>query len=135
MYTELESSHVLRYAGAWNDPDMLVLGNFGLSESQERAQMAFWSVWAAPLIISADIRPGQMRASSKALLQNKNLIRINQDPLGRQGVHILAVIAHSLFACISIVRDSSRSRLSLLRLLVKTHISYYIYLFSYILYF
>ena len=53
--------------------------------------MAFWSLWAAPLTISADIRPGQMRPFSKALLQNKNLIRINQDPLGSQGVLLLSV--------------------------------------------
>ena len=82
---------VLVCAGAWNDPDMLVIGDFGLSEAQERAQMAFFSLWASPLTISADIRPGQMRPFSKALLQNKNLIRINQDPLGRQGVLLLSV--------------------------------------------
>lgn len=76
---------MLECAGQWNDPDMMVIGDFGLSEVQERAQMAFWAMWAAPLFISADVRPGAMRASSKALLQNRNLIRINQDALGRQG--------------------------------------------------
>ena len=64
---------------------MMVIGDFGLSEAQERAQMAFWALWAAPLFISADVRPGAMRASSRALLQNRNLLRINQDPLGLQG--------------------------------------------------
>lgn len=79
--------------GGWNDPDMLVIGNFGLSESQERAQLAFWAIWAAPLFISADIRPGKMRESSKKLLINQNLIRINQDSLGIQGTLLRAVLS------------------------------------------
>ncbi len=82
--------------GAWNDPDMLLVGDFGLSPGMERAQMAFWALWSAPLLISADIRPGRMRADAKALLQNRNLIRINQDIAGRSGRHILSV--HS-FPC------------------------------------
>ncbi|CAF1144803.1 unnamed protein product, partial [Adineta steineri] len=42
--------------GHWNDPDMLVIGNFGLSPAQSRAQMAIWSIMAAPLILSVDLR-------------------------------------------------------------------------------
>ena len=61
---------------------MMVIGDFGLSEVQERAQITFWALWAAPLFISA---AGAMRASSRALLQNRNLLRINQDALGLQG--------------------------------------------------
>nr|XP_022293640.1 alpha-N-acetylgalactosaminidase-like [Crassostrea virginica] len=74
-----------KYAGpgGWNDPDMLILGNFGLSYEDERVQMAMWAIMAAPLIMSNDLR--RMRSSSKALLQNRNLISINQDKLGIQG--------------------------------------------------
>ena len=76
---------------------MLVIGNFGLSEEQERTHMAFWALFTAPLIFSAEIRPGSgyyqngMRERSKALLQNANLIRINQDPLGERGIILFRV--------------------------------------------
>jgi hypothetical protein len=75
--------------GFWNDPDMLILGNFGLSYEQERVQMALWSMMASPLIMSNDLR--NMRASSKALLQNKYAIAINQDRMGKQGRRIKEV--------------------------------------------
>jgi hypothetical protein len=37
--------------GGWNDPDMLVIGNFGLSYDQSKAQMALWVIFAAPLLM------------------------------------------------------------------------------------
>ncbi|XP_070615926.1 alpha-galactosidase A [Erythrolamprus reginae] len=72
--------------GGWNDPDMLVIGNFGLSWDQQITQMAFWAIMAAPLLMSNDLR--QINSKSKALLQNKEVIAINQDPLGKQGYRI-----------------------------------------------
>lgn len=69
--------------GGWNDPDMLVIGNFGLSHDQQESQMALWVIMAAPLIMSNDLR--NICPRSKALLQNKHLIAINQDSLGQQG--------------------------------------------------
>jgi hypothetical protein len=42
--------------GHWNDPDMLVIGNPGLSISEQQTQFALWSLFAAPLMISADLR-------------------------------------------------------------------------------
>lgn len=69
--------------GGWNDPDMLVIGNFGLSPDQQESQMAFWAIMAAPLIMSNDLR--DISPQSKALLQNKHIIAINQDSLGKQG--------------------------------------------------
>lgn len=41
--------------GHWNDPDMLLIGNFGLSLEQSKAQMAIWAILAAPLIMSNDL--------------------------------------------------------------------------------
>ncbi|CAL1610792.1 unnamed protein product [Knipowitschia caucasica] len=73
--------------GRWNDPDMLIIGNFGLSLDQSRAQMALWSIMAAPLIMSNNLR--QLDASTQAILQNKLAIIINQDPLGIQGRQLL----------------------------------------------
>uniref|UniRef100_A0A0B8RYM5 Alpha-galactosidase n=1 Tax=Philothamnus irregularis TaxID=1899461 RepID=A0A0B8RYM5_9SAUR len=72
--------------GGWNDPDMLVIGNFGLSWDQQITQMAFWAIMAAPLLMSNDLR--QISSKAKALLQNKEVIAINQDPLGKQGYRI-----------------------------------------------
>lgn len=72
--------------GGWNDPDMLVIGNFGLSRDQQITQMALWAIMAAPLLMSNDLR--QIDEESKALLQNKEVIAISQDPLGKQGYRI-----------------------------------------------
>ncbi|XP_051877303.1 alpha-galactosidase A isoform X2 [Pristis pectinata] len=69
--------------GGWNDPDMLVIGNFGLSKDQQVTQMALWAIMAAPLLMSNDLR--NINPDSKALLQNQYIIAINQDPLGIQG--------------------------------------------------
>jgi alpha-N-acetylgalactosaminidase len=69
--------------GHWNDPDMLIIGNFGLSLDQSRVQMAIWAVLAAPLIMSNDLRT--IRPEFTAILTNAHVIRINQDPMGIQG--------------------------------------------------
>ncbi|XP_035954185.1 alpha-N-acetylgalactosaminidase isoform X1 [Halichoerus grypus] len=73
--------------GHWNDPDMLLIGNFGLSFEQARAQMALWTVLAAPLFMSTDLRT--ISAQNMDILQNPLMIKINQDPLGIQGRRIL----------------------------------------------
>ncbi|ELU14039.1 hypothetical protein CAPTEDRAFT_154474 [Capitella teleta] len=72
--------------GSFNDPDMLIVGNFGLSRTQERVQMAMWCIMASPLIMSTDLRT--INDESKALLLNKRAIAINQDALGVQGKRI-----------------------------------------------
>ncbi|XP_042275373.1 alpha-galactosidase A isoform X1 [Thunnus maccoyii] len=69
--------------GGWNDPDMLVIGNFGLSHEQQESQMALWAIMAAPLLMSNDLR--DICPRSKELLQNRHIIAISQDPLGKQG--------------------------------------------------
>ncbi|XP_045673530.1 alpha-galactosidase A isoform X2 [Phyllostomus hastatus] len=61
----------------------LVIGNFGLSWDQQITQMALWAIMAAPLLMSNDLRHISLQA--KMLLQNKDVIAINQDPLGKQG--------------------------------------------------
>ncbi|KAL7635616.1 UNVERIFIED_CONTAM: hypothetical protein RMT77_013433 [Armadillidium vulgare] len=72
--------------GGWNDPDMLVIGNFGLSYEQSKSQMAIWAIFAAPLIMSVDLRT--IKSDYKAILQNAAVIAVNQDPLGIQGRRI-----------------------------------------------
>ncbi|XP_042228163.1 alpha-N-acetylgalactosaminidase-like isoform X2 [Homarus americanus] len=72
--------------GHWNDPDMLIIGNFGLSYEQSKSQMAMWAIFAAPLLMSVDLRT--IRPEYKAILQNRAVIEVNQDPLGIQGKRI-----------------------------------------------
>ncbi|KAK4884298.1 hypothetical protein RN001_000569 [Aquatica leii] len=69
--------------GNWNDPDMLLIGNYGLSIEQSKSQMALWAIMAAPLLMSVDFRTIDQR--SKDILLNKEAIAINQDKLGLQG--------------------------------------------------
>lgn len=69
--------------GHWNDPDMLIIGNFGLSYEQSKTQMALWAILAAPLLMSNDLRT--IRPEYKELLLHKEIISINQDKLGIQG--------------------------------------------------
>lgn len=69
--------------GHWNDPDMLIIGNYGLSYDQSKSQMALWAIMAAPLFMSNDLRT--VEPKFKAILQNKDVIAVNQDALGIQG--------------------------------------------------
>jgi alpha-N-acetylgalactosaminidase len=78
--------------GHWNDPDMLLVGNFGLSFEQARAQMALWTILAAPLFMSTDLRT--ISPQNMDILQNPLMIKINQDPLGIQGRRILKEKSH-----------------------------------------
>lgn len=67
----------------------LIIGNFGLSYEQSKTQMAIWAILAAPLLMSVDLRT--IRPEYKAILQNKKIIAVDQDPLGIQGRRIYKV--------------------------------------------
>ena len=72
--------------GNWNDPDMLIVRDFSLSYDQSKAQFALWCLMAAPLFMGNDLRTISERA--KEILQNKEVLAINQDPLGVQGYRV-----------------------------------------------
>lgn len=72
--------------GHWNDPDMLEVDNNNLSYEEQKSQMTMWSIMAAPIMISSDVR--KMSAQVKELYLNKDMIAINQDSLGVQGHRI-----------------------------------------------
>ncbi len=72
--------------GAWNDPDMLEIGNGGCTAEEYRTQMSMWSMMAAPLIAGNDIR--NMNQTTKDILLNTEVIAIDQDPAGIQGSRI-----------------------------------------------
>jgi alpha-galactosidase len=94
--------------GGWNDPDMLVMGvdlansaahrgAQGIGEIEERSMMSLWALMGAPLIVNADVRkldpqsPHFDRTTAARLLPlliNREVIAVNQDELGLQGVRV-----------------------------------------------
>ena len=69
--------------GHWNDPDMLEVGNGILNYEENQAHFSLWCLLAAPLMLGNDIR--NMKPEILGILTNKEVIAVNQDPLGRQG--------------------------------------------------
>ena len=69
--------------GHWNDPDMLEIGNGGMTDEEYRTQMSLWAISAAPLLAGNDIR--KMSTATQATLLNRDVIAVDQDPLGKAG--------------------------------------------------
>jgi alpha-galactosidase len=69
--------------GHWNDPDMMEVGNPGLSDTESRAHFSMWAIMAAPLIAGNDVT--RMSATTIETLTNPEVIAVDQDPLGYQG--------------------------------------------------
>jgi alpha-galactosidase len=69
--------------GHWNDPDMMEIGNGGMTDVEYRTHFSLWAILAAPLIAGNDI--ANMSASTREILTNREVIAVNQDPLGVQG--------------------------------------------------
>jgi alpha-galactosidase len=72
--------------GHWNDPDMLEVGNGGMTDVEYRSHFSFWCLLAAPLLAGNDLRT--MNAATREILMNKEVIAVDQDPLGRQGSRV-----------------------------------------------
>nr|CTQ96402.1 Alpha-galactosidase precursor (EC 3.2.1.22) [Kibdelosporangium sp. MJ126-NF4] len=69
--------------GAWNDPDMLEVGNGGMTGTEYRSHFSLWAMMAAPLLIGADLR--RISPENLDILRNKEIIALDQDRLGVQG--------------------------------------------------
>src|SRR5215213_7701301 len=69
--------------GHWNDPDMMEVGNSGLTTTESRAHFSLWAMLAAPLIAGNDVR--RMTRETQAILTNKEVVAVDQDALGIQG--------------------------------------------------
>jgi alpha-galactosidase len=80
-----------KYAGPghWNDPDMLEVGNGGMRPVEYRTHMTLWSILAAPLLAGNDL--SKMTPETLSILTNKEVVAIDQDPLGKQGYRLSAV--------------------------------------------
>ncbi|MGH9734873.1 MAG: glycoside hydrolase family 27 protein [Candidatus Acidiferrales bacterium] len=80
-----QEAELYSYAGPghWNDPDMLEVGNGGMTTAEDRAHFSLWCLLAAPLITGNDLR--SMSAETKEILTNREVIAVDQDALGQQG--------------------------------------------------
>jgi alpha-galactosidase len=76
---------IFSYAGPghWNDPDMLEVGNGGMTTTEYRSHFSLWALLAAPLMAGNDLR--DMKPDIHDILTNKEVIAVDQDALGRQG--------------------------------------------------
>lgn len=79
-----------RFAGPghWNDPDMLEVGNGGMSADEYRTHMSLWAILAAPLLAGNDLTT--MTPETVAMLTNRDVIAIDQDAAGKQGDRVSA---------------------------------------------
>jgi alpha-galactosidase len=87
LYNYNTNVRLAQYAkpGAWNDPDMLEVGN-GMSFTEDRSHFSLWATMAAPLITGADLR--SISTASMSILLNSDVIAVDQDRLGRQGTRV-----------------------------------------------
>ena len=69
--------------GGWNDPDMLEVGNGGMTTDEYETHFSLWCLMKAPLLIGCDV--SNMSDDTLRILTNKEVIAINQDKLGVQG--------------------------------------------------
>jgi alpha-galactosidase len=85
-----EQLGLARYAGPghWNDPDMLEVGNGGMTLDEYKTHMTLWTILAAPLLAGNDVR--NMSAETRELLMNKDVLAVDQDALGKQGDRVSA---------------------------------------------
>ncbi|WP_329570686.1 alpha-galactosidase [Kitasatospora sp. NBC_01266] len=103
------SVELSRYQGPgnWNDADMLLIGDNGMTTAEERSQMSLFSALAAPLVVSTDARkfePAYLAAhpseaphlkASIAILGNPEVIAVDQDPLGAGGYRVVGGAANA----------------------------------------
>jgi alpha-galactosidase len=71
------------HPGAWNDPDMLEVGNGGMTDTEYKTHFSLWAEMASPLLIGTDLR--KATAETLAIYSNKDVIAVDQDKLGVQG--------------------------------------------------
>lgn len=66
----------------WNDPDMLEVGNGGMTTTEYESHFSLWAMLAAPLIAGNDL--AAMPVETQRILANRDVIAVDQDALGMQ---------------------------------------------------
>jgi len=97
--------------GRWNDPDMLEVGNGGMTTNEYRAHFSLWAILAAPLIAGNDLR--SMSPEIKEILTNREVIAVNQDALGHQASRVAKGGSVEIWS--KMLKDGSRAVLVLNR--------------------
>ncbi len=112
--------------GRWNDPDMLEVGNGGMTNTEYRAHFSLWAMMAAPLIAGNDVRAmmdsTRDATATREILLNKEVIAVDQDSLGRQGT-IVQASPSELQVWVKPLADGSRAVLLFNRASVPSTIS------------
>ncbi|KAF5799145.1 putative alpha-galactosidase [Helianthus annuus] len=105
--------------GGWNDPDMLEVGNGGMTTEEYRSHFSIWALAKAPLLVGCDVR--SMSKETHDILSNREVIAVNQDSLGVQGKKVkkngdlevwAGPLAHNKVAVILWNRGSSRAQIT-----------------------
>ncbi|HZU16561.1 MAG TPA: hypothetical protein VFD01_08215 [Candidatus Dormibacteraeota bacterium] len=110
--------------GGWNDPDMLQVGNRGTTPVEDRAMFSLWSVLAAPLMAGNDLT--HMTPSVRRILLNREVIAVDQDPLGAGGVRLVDLPGEQVWmkplsdGSVAVVLLNTGPRAASLRVQVRT---------------
>ena len=112
--------------GGWNDPDMLEVGNGGMTATEYRSHFSLWAMMAAPLIAGNDVRAmmdsTRDAAATRDILLNRDVIAVDQDSLGIQGT-IVQASPSELQVWVKPLADGSRAVLLFNRASVSSNIT------------
>jgi len=106
--------------GAWNDPDMLEVGNGGMTDDEYRAHFSLWAIMAAPLMAGNDVRA--LSPATRDILVNREVIAVDQDSLGVQGT-LVSERTPELQVWMKPLKDGGRAVVLLNRSALQTVIS------------
>jgi hypothetical protein len=93
-----QNAPLTQYAGPghWNDPDMLEIGNGGMTDTEYRSHFSLWAIMASPLLAGTDLRDPS--PATLDILTNRDVIAVDQDALGKQGTVVANPGGHWVFA-------------------------------------
>ncbi|HMH68243.1 MAG TPA: glycoside hydrolase family 27 protein [Pinirhizobacter sp.] len=91
--------------GHWNDPDMLEVGNGGMTDVEYQSHFSLWAIMASPLLVGTDLR--KIKPDALQILLNKEVIAVDQDPLGVQGKQVRD--ANGIHVIVKPMKDGSRA--------------------------
>ena len=91
--------------GHWNDPDMLEVGNGGMTDVEYQSHFSLWAIMASPLLVGTDLR--KIKPDALQILLNKEVIAVDQDPLGVQGKQVRDT--NGIHVIVKPLKDGSRA--------------------------